>query len=164
MVSEGPEWQRKIKRWQVMSSVGVREWEKWEIYTVVVRKQAFKVLLEAKQLWETIILGKNRRRILKWKVKPSSQTDIQSPCPHQRELVHAKDPAINQINSQTIYILQSTLSHMQDSFSFSFFLKLWTLYSRTFSVSDVLDYLIPLSLGDLAASQHREPFLGKRSN
>lgn len=135
------------------------------IYTAVVREQAFKVLLGAEQLWETVMPGKKMEWIsFKEKLSPFHRYTHKTHT-HQWELVYAKDPAISHINSLTAYILESTLNHNKTLFlppPFFFFLKLLILYSHTFSVSDVSAYLAPLSLGDLAASQYRETFLGKR--
>ena len=72
-----------------MGSVGIWERKKWGIYAAVVRKQAFKVLLEAEQLSETVIPAKNGMCILRGEIKPLSQVHTQTPfspvraCPCQ---------------------------------------------------------------------------------
>lgn len=49
------------------------------IYAAVVRKQAFKVLLEAEQLSETVIPTKNGMCTFRGEIKPLSQVHTQTP-------------------------------------------------------------------------------------
>lgn len=103
--------------------------------------------------------GKNAMCILREEVKFPPDTRTNLTLTAESLLM----PRIQQLNK--LIHKQSAPRHFKShtrQFFFPVFLKLLILYSHSFNVSDVPAYWAPLSLGDLAASQHGEPFLGKR--
>lgn len=107
---------------------------------------------------DKVVPGKNAMCVQRGEMKPCLRCSHKAHS-HQREFAQANNSAINHIHSVNV----KALSVIEDTILISpFFKKIVMVYLHTFSVSDVPAYLASLSLGDLAALQNREPFLGKR--